>query len=359
MGTIITFNPHTKSRARLLAVFLNGAWRQSFAVPGVSNEELTEIAPLLLGSGAGALGWWRIRKSELRTSLAASMLLQAYRLHALHATLYQQKIKQALSLLRTNNIEPILIKGWANARLYPEPGLRPYGDVDLCVRPDQYQSAFELIMDTSESRNCKVDLHKALGRLDDRSWDEFYERSRLVPLDDEMVRILSPEDQLHILSIHMLEDGAWRPIQLCDIGAAIEAADERFNWDVCLGRNKRRAKWVSSAIGLAHQLLGAHSEHCPPEIRNPKLPRWLLPTVLRHWESPLIESHRPPELIMKTLRQPIRVPGAALKRWPDPIGATIRMRGAFNAIPRLPFQVADYFVQTTRFAGRLPQLLRQ
>jgi len=28
-------------------------------------------------------------------------------------------------------VEPILGKGWAIARLYPERGMRPYGDIDL------------------------------------------------------------------------------------------------------------------------------------------------------------------------------------------------------------------------------------
>ncbi|MDQ3820180.1 MAG: nucleotidyltransferase family protein [Acidobacteriota bacterium] len=349
---------HNRTGGRLLAVFLSGVWRESVPDPKVSAEELREIIPLLLGSGAGALGWWGIRNSSLKTDTAASELLQAYRFHALNTALYQHKIKQALSILHTADIEPILIKGWANARLYPEPGLRPYGDVDLCVRRDRYAVAVELLLNTTEGRKCQVDLHRSLGRLDDRAWEEFYTRSQLVNLDEIEVRVLSPEDHLHILSVHMLEDGAWRPIQLCDIAAVIESAPSNFDWDVCLGRNRRRAKWIASSIYLANQLLGANVECCPPKIRNTRLPTWLIPNVLRHWERPCLEQHRPPELIMKTLRHPTRVPKAALQRWPDPIGATIRLKGPFNAIPRLPFQLADFFVQTARFIDRPLRLLQ-
>lgn len=346
-------NLHIKTGGRLLAAFLSGAWRQSPPDPKISSEGLREVASLLLGSGAGALGWWRIRNSSLKTDAAASELLQAYRLHGLHSALYQQKVKQAFSILRAVDIEPILIKGWANARLYPEAGLRPYGDVDLCVRPDRYDLAVELMLNTTEGRKCQADLHRALGRLDDRSWDEFYARSQLVALDEMKVRILSPEDHLHVLSVHMLEDGTWRPIQLCDIAAAIESAPSNFDWDICVGRNKRRAKWVASSISLAHQLLGAGVEHCPLKIRNTRLPRWLIPNVLRNWGRPCLEQHRPPELIMKTLRHPARVPKAALQRWPDPISATIRMKAPFNALPRLPFQVVDYFIKNGKFLVRL------
>jgi hypothetical protein len=311
-----------------------------------------------MGSGAGALAWWRIQGSPLCESPAAAELQQAYRLHTLHALVSRQKIKQHLSLLRASGIEPILIKGWANARLYPEMGLRPYGDIDLCVRPDRYEKASELLLDVEDAHVYPVDLHSGLGRLDSRSWDEFYARSKAVALDDVSMRVLAPEDHLHILCVHMLEDGAWRPIQLCDIAAAVEAAGHGFDWELCLGTDKRRAKWVASAIGLAHGLLGARLEDCPVEVRRARLPRWLMPNVLRNWETPCIEDHRPSPWFVKTLSHPSRVPKAMLKRWPDPIAATIRLKGSFNALPRLPFQVGDYIIHSAKYLMRLPRLVR-
>jgi hypothetical protein len=347
-----------KSRSELIATMLGGAWRQSLPDVELSVDELAEIAPLLLGSGAGALGWWRIKESSLGLTPAGEALHEAYRLHTLHALLYQQKIKRTFQTLRANHIEPILIKGWANALAYPQPGLRPYGDVDLCVHPYHYEEALGLLLEMSDAKLYPVDLHKALGRLDARGFDEFYARSLEVALDDERVRILAPEDHLHILCVHMLEDGAWRPIQLCDIAALVERAGANFDWDVSLGRDKRRAKWVASAVGLAERLLKARVENCPAEIRNTRLPRWLVPTVQKHWERPCIKDHRPPELIMKTLRHPARVPRALLVRWPDPIGATIRLKGSFNQLPRLPFQIGDYLVKNGKFLMRLPRLVR-
>jgi hypothetical protein len=350
--------PQKESKGRLIATALNGAWRFNPPELELSTDELAEASPLLLGSGAGALLWWRIRESNLSATPAFAELQQAYRLHTLHALAYQRKIKRAFQTLRANSIEPILIKGWANARLYPQAGLRPYGDVDLCVKPDEYEKALALLLKMEDARAYPVDLHKALGRLDGREWDEFYARSRVVKLDDESVRLLSSEDHLHILSVHMLEDGAWRPIQLCDIAAAVEAADASFDWDVCLSRDKRRAKWIASAVNLARTLLGASLKDCPLKIKEARMPRWLLPTVLRHWERPCLQDHRPPELIMETLRRPAQLPKAALKRWPDPIGATIRLKGSFNAWPRLPFQLSDYFIHSGKFLLRLPGLLR-
>jgi hypothetical protein len=347
----------TKSRAGLIAKVLGGAWRSSPPELKCSLEELAEVAPLLLGSGAGALAWWRIRNTTLQTTETAIELHQAYLLHTIHGSLFASKLKQAVALLRSNGVEPILIKGWAVARLYPERGLRPYGDIDLCVSPDQYTKA-KALLDSPEYKDYWVDLHEGLSRHDNSTWDELVKRSQLVKLDEISVRILADEDHLRVLCVHWLGDGAWRPIQLCDIAAAVEAADSGFDWDVCLGRDKRRAKWVASGIGLAQQLLGARVEHCPLQVRAARMPRWLLPTVLRNWERPCIEDHRPPELIMKTLRHPTRVPKALVVRWPDAIGATIRLKGSFNQLPRLPFQIGDYFIKNGRFLMRLPGLVR-
>jgi hypothetical protein len=347
----------TKSRAGLIAKVLGGAWRNSPPELKSSLEEVSEVAPLLLGSGAGALAWWRVRHTTLQTTETAREFHEAYLLHTIHGSLFAYKTRQAISLLRSNGIEPILIKGWAIARHYPERGLRPYGDIDLCVRPDQYTQA-KALLDMPEYKDYWVDLHEGLSRYDNGSWDELFGRSQLVKLDEISVRVLADEDHLRVLCVHWLSEGAWRPILLCDIAAVVESMAENFDWDICLGEDSRRAKWIASTIGLAHHLLDADIKHCPLTVRNVRLPDWLVATVLRQWETPNIQDHRPPESIMKTLRHPLRVPKALVRRWPDPIGATIRLKGSFNQLPRLPFQIGDYFLKHGRFLMRLPGLVR-
>lgn len=348
---------HSK-RAVLIAALLEGAWRSPSQSVSLSANELEEITPLLLGSGTGALAWWRIRETHLHQALVAPELHQSYRLHAINASLYHHKIKLAFHLLRSNGIEPILIKGWANARLYPEAGLRPYGDIDLCVEPSLYARA-ESVLSSPEGETCWVDLHSGIGHLDNRSWDELYKRSQLVRLDETDVRVLGAEDHLSILCLHLLNHGAWRPIWLCDVAINAEAIPANFDWDICFGKDKRRAKWISSAIKLAYEFLDARIEHCPLEVRNARLPRWFVPTVLQQWERPGVKEHYPPELIMRSLRNPVRIPQAIYNRWPNPIEATIRINGSFNELPRLPFQVSDYLIQTAKFLTRLPGLLRE
>ena len=101
-------------RGRLIAALLTHAWRAA-PLPSVAltPEELAEVAPALLGTGGAALGWWRIRGSDLRGVSAAHDLRQVYRLHAVRAAVSECHIAGLFTLLRSRSIEPLLVKGWA------------------------------------------------------------------------------------------------------------------------------------------------------------------------------------------------------------------------------------------------------
>src|SRR2546426_7669112 len=130
----------------LVCAILAGSWRHTPSPSlAISSTQLDEVLPLLYGSGAAALGWWRIRHTALKTTPSAEVLRQAFRLQALQSAIHEEKLKTVFGLLRESSIEPMLVKGWAAASLYPERALRPYGDIDLCVRPSQYKSATALL----------------------------------------------------------------------------------------------------------------------------------------------------------------------------------------------------------------------
>ena len=163
-------------RGKLVATALNGAWRRTQPPPNRSPAELAEITPLLLGSGAAALGWWRVSHSKLQSCPAAIQLKQGYRLHILQTAIHESQIQKAFAVLRSTGVEPLLAKGWAAAQLYPEQGLRPYGDIDLYVRPEQHRAA-RIALSTGVPPG-PVDLHRGFHELDDRSFEELCGRSR-------------------------------------------------------------------------------------------------------------------------------------------------------------------------------------
>ncbi|MGA9772816.1 MAG: nucleotidyltransferase family protein [Blastocatellia bacterium] len=341
-----------KSPGSLIAMVLNGSWRRSHPPLEISAEELDKIAPLLLGSGAAALGWWRIRNSHLHQTPAALQFQQAYRLHAVQAAIHESEIQAVMKLYNSTGIEPLLVKGWSVARFYPEMGLRPYGDIDLCFRPKHYDRA-EATRNSPEGIKYNVDLHKGFEKLDDQSVDELFARSEILRLGDVEVRVLRLEDQLRLLCTHFLRHGAWRPLWLCDIAAIVESLPSSFDWHLCLTANRRQTDLIACSVGLAHQLLGARVTDTPVSRRAGNLPNWLVPAVLKQWKRSHALDHTAPELMSVSLRHPTHIPKALRRRWPNPVEATFNLKAPFNGFPRFPFQIGDYIAQSLSFLARL------
>jgi Uncharacterised nucleotidyltransferase len=345
----------------LVADVLAGAWRVTLDADDLSTEELTRVLSPLLGSGAGALGWCKIRHSALQDSPIAFEFKQAYRLHTLEAVRHERDLETIFSVLRSSGVEPLLIKGWSIARIYPEKGMRPYEDADLVVRRDQYLRAQAIIHGQKEMQ-FYVDLHGGLDEFGYGSEDDLFANSQLVRLGDVDVRVPSPEDSLRIVCVHFLRHGAFRPLWLCDVAVSVESRPADFDWDRCLGRNNRAADWVACAIGLAHRLLGARIDDTPVKGRAESLPSWLVPTVLKQWEKPFgkdhgVGRHRAP--MGNYLRQPSGVFEDIGHRWPNPIEATVYMRGPFNELPRFPFQIGECVARAAKFLARLPKAVRE
>jgi hypothetical protein len=335
----------SKSPGKLVAEILTSAWRSLPEPIAISIEDMASVVPLLNASGAGSLAWWRIKNSNLCDAPESAPLLDAYRFHTLQAIIQESNLKKVFTLYRSNGIDPILIKGWAIARHYAEPGLRLYGDIDLCVLPEQYEAALE-VKKSPEACRYPIDLHKGFDRLDESPAGEVYARSRRVKIGDVEARVPGPEDHLRILCLHTLRHGAIRPIWLCDIAAALESKPPDFDWGLCLGKSSKKTDWIACAVGLAHRLLGARVGNDKLERRD--LPGWLTPTVIKQWgirQRP--QGIRTP--MAEIMRRPSDLPAAIRLRWPNPIEATVDINGAFNEWPRLPFQLTDCVARTARF----------
>jgi hypothetical protein len=347
------------STGELIAKALAGAWRLSPPALVLSPDELERITALLYGGGAGALVWRRLRQTTLQALPAAVALQQAFRLQTLRAARAEREIQRAFQMLRSAEIEALLFKGWAAARLYPEEGLRPWGDLDLYVRPRDHARATNLLQ-TPGALTCTVDLfHQDLANLDERGVEELFARSRPVALGDAEVSVPCEADHLRLLCLHWLRHHAWRPLWLCDIAAALENRGADFDWDVCLRRGTERQRdWIICALALACRLLGADARDTPVEPLIESLPQRLPRAVLKQWQFP-IKYHEPDNLPMLTLlRRRAGLFKALRARWPNAIEATYDARSPFTRIPSAPSQLRLYLARAASFQARLPNLSR-
>ena len=350
-GTIDPGGRLAEPDVRRMASVLVGAWRRTPPVFEMSSEDLQRITLGLLRLKIGALGWWRVRHSTLRTSPAGIQLRGAYDRNSVQAAFHGRSLACVVMRLRSVGVEPLLMKGAAIARLYAERGLRPFDDLDVCVRPDQYGMAQAVLRDWG-SGLTPVDLHSGFPRIYGRSWEELYARSQLATLGGIEVRVLSAEDHLRVLCLHQLKHGAPSPLWLCDVAVALEARPRVFDWDRVLGPNRRQADWMACAIGLAHQLLEVPIDDTPVANRAKRLPAWLAPSVLQQWAHQTAADFHGPFASAPAWRFLIQAPETLRQYWPNPVAASVHLHVPFNGIPRLPIQAVDAGGRLIRFCFR-------
>lgn len=347
-------------RGRRIAEFLAGAWRAAPGPVSLSPSELADITPFLLQTGAGALAWWRIRHTQLEKTAAARQLRKAYRLHAVQSAVHEANLQQIFDHLGSYSDEVVLFKGWVVSRYYADPALRPFGDIDLAVPPGQLTAIHKLLRASTE-HGAMIDLHEGMPDLPDRQWSALWARCQCVRLGNARIQILSPEDQLRNLCLHLLRHGAWRPLWLCDVAAIVESLNSQFDWDYCLSGNRRLSEWVLSVLGLASHLLGAQVKSVRA-LDSARLPPWLVDTLLERWGAgDRGDSHnRDDRPILESVRNFSRFWHALRCRWPNAIEAALKLRsGPFSPIPRCLLQLAAFLQRAFKLFIRLPKHCRR
>jgi hypothetical protein len=348
-------NRHGRSAHELgqrVATVLSGSWRSIAPDIDPVPQDWDRTVTRLMETGGGGLGWWRIRESNLRHLTSSGRLRNALRLQALNACLHEQRIAAVAEYCRAAGVEPLFAKGWAISRLYPEAGLRPCGDIDLFVRPEE-NARLQTSGAGALAERFAVDLHSGFPDLNDRSLEEIFARSRVQRCGERSVSVPGPEDQLRHLCVHLMRHGAWRPLWLVDVAVAVESIGRDFDWNYFLHGSRQRTRAVACAVGLAQRLLDARVENTPLAECAESLPRWLVPAVLSQWgvryqrftDAPLATILPRPRDILPALR----------RRWPNPIESTMFLRAPLDGLPRPPLQLADCLVRLVAFAYHLPR----
>lgn len=294
------FRTNRLCRGRAVARLLTGVWRPD--PPELPNdlEKDVDAISLVQASGTGGLIGRSTPHSPHRKNLLLRPCIERYRANLVQTVFWQEHLRKMVSALRKAGIDPLLIKGWSSARHYGQGGLRSFGDIDLCVAPNQIRTAITVLAETSQNAHS-VDLHEGIPDLKDRTWEQAQQRSLRVRCGATEVRILGAEDHLRLLCLHFVRHMGMRPVWLCDVAAALEAESADFDWDYCLSGQRRWADWVLCVVGLAQTLLGARINDPDIAKRASRLPAWAVPYLLRTWgtfpniSASIIDNLRKPE----------------------------------------------------------------
>jgi len=265
------------------------------------------------------------------------MIVDEGRWHKLFIRKFEIGIVEAFKVLRSKNIEPILIKGWAAARNYPRDKFRFFEDVDLAFPASQYDLAREIIT-SNPTFLIAIDLHREFRHLDTVPWDTAFARSELINVDGGEIRILRPEDHFRVLCVHWLNDGGAYRDRLWDVYYAVENRPPDFDWEMCLDSvSATRRRWIETTIAIAAKYLLLNVEELPFKVGPHAIPDWITRCLEKEWETDVrlipLEAcvHQPRILIPQILK---RLP-------PNPIEATIEMEGDFDDGWRLPYQIGS------------------
>lgn len=266
-----------------------------------------------------------------------------FRWKILETKLREQNIEAVFRFFRRHEIEPILIKGWAVERFYPERLRRVSADVDLAVAPHDFERAEELLKKGSDV-SASVDLHRGLRHLDSLPFDDLFANSRLIPLNETDVRILRPEDHLRVLCVHWLTDGGAYRHRLWDIYFAVANRPPDFDWERFLKTvDETRRHWLVCTIAVARRYLDLDVSDTPIAEEITGLPVWFVETIEKEWIdevslTDIRQSAQNGKILWKQIRK--RFP-------PNAIHASVMCGAPFDDSPRLPYQISNFFSRLT------------
>ncbi len=352
---------------------MRGAWRLDAATVEIDTKELTACQEVLTGAGSGPLAWSRVRRCPAHAGSASGAALRdQYRLSVLMGAMQAETIDRVSSRLGKLDMVPLTFKGWSMASYYPDPHLRPFGDIDLCPPSGRYRDAFlalaapdaqavatapedeeggaSLFVEGASPSQCrKIDLHRDLAKFRLQPLSAVFARSRAVSVMNSTIRVLAPEDHLRLICLHYLLDGGWRPLSLCDVGAMLDRLDEGFDWNLCFGGDPLARHWITTVLKLAGEMLDARLDLTPRCVQEHELPAWLLRAVLRQWSRPFSHHVAKPRFAPSTARSPSHFAAQIAARWPDPIRATFALEAPFDAKWRWPYQVRHFLRAGTAY----------
>lgn len=251
----------TPSESHYFALLRSALWDTPVAIEGpIDWNEVTRLARhhanlALVGGVASQM------TGDNRPSAALLGKLQTVMRNNL---LSQMRLKQilasAVALLRPNGIEPVLLKGFGLAMLYPNPNLRQFGDIDLFVGLDDFHEACALLrtlpggynwgeeVDVGhhyniEFGNYPMEIHRVSADVNDAKEaatfaaierDGLYENRQHVDLEGLEIAIPSKEFMVFFTFYHawhhFLTTGVgWR--QISDVAMTLHAYHGQLDLD--------------------------------------------------------------------------------------------------------------------------------
>jgi len=293
-------------------------------VPDVSQppfvaECFREEAGTLIAEGLAPVAFEVInaseggRPSEVRDSMFANAMSR--QMQTLAADAIVGRVQQFLA---ASDVEPVIIKGPAVARFHPSNWPRPYSDIDLLVRPDQFEESLNRLVEAGFAypetsippwpwfdRHCRegvnlhgignVDLHHHIAPwifVNRLTSQEVWDAGVAVTRNGTSVRMASIGHSGVVAALHILNDlwkgqrglVSWRDIIVILRSTDVEAIRGTFV--------EARLEWLLDLVlSELHEAVPYAVEGSGHEPRIPFRSRWRI-RGLGWQDSTALSRHR-------------------------------------------------------------------
>lgn len=201
---------------------------------------------------------FNMKESKGLSQQLAARLQNEMRFNLLKQVKLKQIMVSAVNLLRQHDIEPVLLKGFGLALLYPNPVLRQFSDVDIFVGQQQFREACTLLRTLPGSYNWgeekevgrhyniefgqyPMEVHRVSSDINDPKMAAYYtaieqdgllDNRRTVDFEGFNISVPSVDFQVFFTFYHawhhFLETGVgWR--QLTDVALALHAYHQQLD----------------------------------------------------------------------------------------------------------------------------------
>jgi hypothetical protein len=272
--------------------------------PRRGEDEWRRLLELLQSQGVAPLLYWRVKRSDPRFHPPSPVLANmrwTFLAAAARSLRVLKQIRELSDAFRGAGIPFLFMKGPAMAwGVYPDPGTRPFGDLDILIAPAGYRRArrrisalgYRCVADRFETRQafaCEerfvrpgqggkdlpVELHWDLVYFfgAHRPYDpaDLFRGARTLPLPDGTIETLGPDDALIQSALHMtlMHRHEMRLMWVCDVGQMARAYREDHSWRRLL--ESARQMNALAALGLSLKAASLWTGLDPPAFVKARL----------------------------------------------------------------------------------------
>ena len=232
----------TEHEKILFSILKSALWGAPVEIPEGFSQWSAILKLAKTQTLTGLVGDVMLTRSEIRESLPPSIVAKLQSIPLTYIGMHRQMnaaLQVLVQTLRQNDIDQFLLKGQGLAKYYPIPELRQCGDIDIYVGEENYEKAYDALVQIVSSIDDKsniwdlmhfhasvgsviIEVHHRADKMYSRKKENIYKKYMIAGLSQGCssircgdVDVMTPEDTYNALYIFV---HIWRHFSASGVG---------------------------------------------------------------------------------------------------------------------------------------------